>query len=59
MILRFILIALIIYFGIKFVKDLISPKQNVTEIKKKPDKNKPLDLSNYDVEDADFEEIDD
>ena len=58
MILRLLLIILIIYFGRKLIKSLLSPTQKKNIVKRNPQGKKPLDLSKYDVEDADFEEID-
>lgn len=59
MLLKLIIYGLLIYWGAKIFKSIINPippKQN--EVHGKPRTDKPLDLSNLDVEDADFEEID-
>jgi hypothetical protein len=58
MLLRFLIIVILIYLAGKLIKNLLNPPRKETEIKGKPRKNEPLDLSKYDVEDADFEEID-
>ena len=58
MLLKLFLIILIIYFGWKTIKDFLNPSQKKTEVKGSARKSKPLDFSNYDIEDADFEEID-
>lgn len=55
---KFLLIILIIYFGGKVIKSLLNPKQTQNEVKGVPKKSKPIDLSNTDIEDAEFEEID-
>ncbi len=59
MILRLLLLIFIIYYGRKLIKSLFEPNQEQSNIKGNSVKKKPLDLSNYDIEDADFEEIDD
>ncbi len=59
MLIKLILLILIFYWGGKLVKDLLSPPRPRQEVKGQPKSNKPLDLSGKDVEDADFEEIDD
>ena len=58
MLIKLILIILIIYFGGKLIKNLLNPVQKQDQVKGAPRRKKPLDLSKYDVEDADFEEID-
>jgi len=58
MLLKLFLIVLIIYFGRKVIKDFLKPSQKQTEVNGNSRKSRPLDISKYDVEDADFEEID-
>ena len=58
MILRIILLIVLIYFGGKLIKDLLNPAQKKNIVNRNPKDKKPIDLSKYDVEDADFEEID-
>ena len=55
---RLIIYALIIYFVVKFVKYIIMLSSPKSEIKSSADRKKPLDLSDADIEDADFKEID-
>jgi len=58
MLLRFLLFITIIYLVSKLVQTLFKSPERKSEIHGNPTKNNPLDLSNEDVEDADFEEID-
>lgn len=58
MFLKLLLIILIVYWGGKLVINLLNPPKHHNDIKGNSRKNKPIDLSKYDVEDADFEEID-
>jgi len=57
---RLIILALLIYLVVKLFGNLLKAPPPKSEIKGSPvDKNKPLDLSGADIEDADFEDIDD
>ena len=58
MLIKLILLALLFYWAGKLIKNLLTPPPNINPVKGNQRKNKPLDLSNYDVEDADFEEVD-
>ncbi|MBN2010292.1 hypothetical protein JW960_13185 [candidate division KSB1 bacterium] len=59
MLLRLILIGIIAYWGAKAIRGLISPSSEPKEGgTRKSGHDEPLDLSNYDIEDADFEELD-
>jgi len=58
MLLKILLFILIVYWAGKFVGNLFKPVQRNDAVKGDHPKNKPLDLSKFDVEDADFEEID-
>jgi len=58
MLLKLLIIIVIFYYGWKVIKDFFNSSLNQDEIKGTPRKKKPLDLSKLDVEDADFEEID-
>ncbi|NQT27705.1 hypothetical protein HQ585_20280 [candidate division KSB1 bacterium] len=55
---RILLTGLVVYFGYQFIKGFFSssPKKE-SSVKGKP-KNPPLDLRDADVEDAQFEELD-
>ena len=59
MLIKLILLILIFYWGGKLIKNLLAPPKPQQEVKGHPKNNKPLDLSGKDVEDAEFEEIDD
>jgi len=57
--LRFLLLALIIYLAYRVISALVfsaPPKREHDQVKGKA-RNRPLDLSNMDVEDAKFREI--
>lgn len=54
---RLFIYGLIIYFAIKLVKFLFKPTNPKSEIKGSPNKKRPIDLSDADIEDADFKEI--
>ena len=54
---RLFIYGLIIYFAIKLVKDFFKPEAPKSEIKGSPNNKKPIDLSDADVEDAEFKEI--
>jgi hypothetical protein len=57
--LRFLFWALIIYLAYRVINALVfsaPPKHEHDQVKGKPT-NRPLDLSNMDVEDAKFQEI--
>jgi len=56
MLLKLLIIMLIIYLGSNLIKSLLFPPQKKSEVKGRP-VNKPLDLSGKDVEDAQFEDI--
>lgn len=58
MFLKLLITILLIYWGAKLIKILFSSMPKDNEIKGNPHKNDELDLSKHDVEDADFEEID-
>jgi len=59
MLLKFILFAFLIYWAGKMIAHYFSGEQNSqTRVNNKSDDNKPLDLSHYDVEDVDFEDLD-
>lgn len=55
---RLIILVVLIYFAIKLFKNLLKAPDKQTEIRGTPKSKKPLDLSNADIEDADFKEID-
>lgn len=50
---------LLAYIAVKLLQNLLKAPTSQTEIKGSPKEKKPLDLSDADVEDADFKEIDD
>ncbi|MDZ7359732.1 MAG: hypothetical protein ONB46_03250 [candidate division KSB1 bacterium] len=59
MLMRFLFLALIIYLAYRVINALVfgaPPKREHDQVKGKP-RNRPLDLSNLDVEDAKFQEI--
>ena len=59
MFIRLILWLILIYLGYKVVKNWLGqPSSKKQEVKGKP-KNKPLDLKDADVEDANFRELHD
>lgn len=57
MLIRLILTGLAVYFGYHFIKGLFSGSPKESRVKGKPKKG-PLDLRGADVEDADFEDLD-
>jgi len=57
--LRLIIIFLLVYFTVKLIQNLLKAPPQKTEIKGSPKRKEPLDLSNADIEDADFKEIND
>lgn len=57
MLLRFFLFIAILYLASKLVQNLFKSTEQKNEIRGNPRKNEPLDLSDKDVEDADFEEV--
>lgn len=59
MLLKLLFIIIIFYWGGKIVKGLISPREKMGDTNNKPTATKPLDLSDKDVEDAQYEDIDD
>lgn len=56
---KLIILLLLAYFAIKFVNYILRAPAPKSEIKGSPKTKKPLDLSNADIEDADFKEIND
>jgi len=58
MLFRLILFSIFIYLGYKLFQGIRSTGPDKSTVSGKP-KNNPLDLDNSDVEDAQFEEIDD
>ena len=60
MLLKLLLAVFLLYWGYKSVKNFLNPPtQKRTQVKPKVKKTRPLDLTKFDVEDADFEDIDD
>lgn len=57
MLIRLIIWGLILYLAYKLVTSILSLSDNSKNKVKGRQKNKPLDLSNHDVEDADYEDI--
>jgi hypothetical protein len=60
MLIRFLFWAAVIYLAYRVINALVfgaPPKFRQNEVKGKP-RNRPLDLSNMNVEDAKFQEID-
>jgi hypothetical protein len=57
MLIRLIIFFILIYLAVKLLKNLLKAPTQKLEIKGSPKNRKPLDLSNADIEDADFEEI--
>ncbi|OQX96670.1 hypothetical protein B6I21_00345 [candidate division KSB1 bacterium 4572_119] len=55
---RLVFFLIIAYLASKVIKSIMSPSQKQTEIRGNPNKHDPLDLSKSDVEDVEFEEID-
>ena len=54
-----LLIAIIAYWGAKLLRKLLAPpSQHSQNVGGASQNEPPLDLSNQDIEDADFEEID-
>jgi hypothetical protein len=58
MFLRFLFTALVVYLGYRFLRGIWEKESRKEEIKGKS-KSRPLNLKNEDVEDADFEDIED
>ena len=56
---RLFLLALLIYLAIKLFSNLLKAQPPKSEVKGTPTDKKPIDLSGADIEDADFEEIND
>jgi hypothetical protein len=50
--------GLLFYFGYKAIKQVLGGKTNETRVKGKP-KGKSLNIDDSQIEDADFEELDD
>lgn len=60
MLLRILFWAIVIYLAYRIINTLVfglPPKRKQEQVKGRP-QNRPLDLSQFDVEDAKFEEID-
>lgn len=55
---RLILFGLLIYFAFKMINHFLNPPHKRTEIKGNRRGKPPLDLTNKDVEDADYEDLD-
>jgi len=53
-----LIILLLFYLVVKLVKEFSNQPRRQSEIRGQPHKKSELDLSNADVEDADFEEVD-
>ena len=58
MLFRLIIVSIFIYMGYKLYKGLRSSETDKSTVRGSPRRG-PLDLNNSDVEDAQFEEIDD
>lgn len=56
---RLIILFLLIYFAVKLLQILFKTPTRRSEVKGTPRNKKPLDLTNADIEDADFKEIND
>jgi len=56
---RLIILALLIYLAVKLFSNLLKAPPPKSEVKGTPTDKKPIDLSGADIEDADFEEIND
>lgn len=57
MLLRLILWGILFYLAYKIVSNLLRPGERKSEVRGQKSRNSSLDLSNHDVEDADFEDI--
>jgi len=57
MFIRLIIYIVFIYWAVKLINQLIGSKPKDDQVKGSPDAKKPLDLSRYDIEDADYEDI--
>lgn len=55
--LRLIFYGFLFYFVYKFVKNFIKGKEPKTKVKGKRKGNPPLNLRDEDIEDADYEEL--
>lgn len=55
--LRLIIYGLLFYFVYKFVKNFMKGKEERTEVKGNRKGNPPLNLREEDIEDADYEEL--
>lgn len=55
--LRLLLYGLLFYFAYKVISNLFSGEKKKTQIRGNKKGRPPLDLSNEDVEDADFEDL--
>lgn len=56
---RFIILTMLFYLVAKLIKNLMQSPPQKPGVKGTPAAKKALDLSNADIEDADFEEIND
>ena len=56
---RLIILTILFYLMAKLIKNLLKSPTQKSEIKGTPTDKKPLDLSKADIEDVDFEEIND
>ncbi|MCG8604067.1 hypothetical protein MJD09_03590 [bacterium] len=57
MLFRLLLFGLLFYMGYRIVTNLLKAPNPKSEVRGKK-KTKPIDLSKHDVEDADFEDLD-
>jgi len=57
--LRLVFFVLLIYLAVKLFKNLLQAPTRRTSVKGTPKSGAPLDLSDADIEDAEFKEIDD
>ncbi|MCU0644681.1 MAG: hypothetical protein MUC94_10505 [bacterium] len=56
---RILFFFLLAYIAVKLLQNLLKSPPSQSAIKGSPKDKKPLDLSESDIEDADFKEIDD
>jgi hypothetical protein len=56
---RLIIIAILIYFAVKLVQNFLKTPKKKSHIKGSPKPKKTLDLSDADIEDADYKDISD
>lgn len=55
--LRLLFYGLLFYFAYKIISNLFGDREKKTQIRGSKKSRPPLDLSNEDVEDADFEDL--